>query len=403
MKISDVVRDLTNQRRRFLNWVDAFWGYDVFIAHRRTDAAEYARKLYDALKAQRISCFIDRAVYGPGDSLAVATKRHVRKSTLFVLLGSPEILSSRKPVDWVEEEVNEYLASNESDPKIIPIDFGETIAKAAPTASAILERVQNFVRIPECLPALAESPSQAVLEAIGSRLDGRRRDRARVRFFEIAAVVLAILLVAALLAAAIAWFQRQKAIANETQALAALSRAALNGGRPLDGVELALAAWPRRAGVLERPMLGDGIRFLSLSFSAHPPVAVLNHDDVVAGALFTKDERRILSWSYDNTLQLWDVATNEAIGAPMKHQGWVLGARFDRDERRILSWSADNTVRLWDVATGAPVGVPMKHEGPVAGALFTKDGGHILSWSLDHTFRLLGRGNGRVNWRADEA
>ena len=113
MTIADNLSGIRKQHRRFLNWVDAFWGYDVFIAHRRVDAAEYAQKYYDALKAQRISCFIDRAVYGPGDYLAVATKRHVRKSTVFVLLGSPEILSSRKPKDWVEEEVNEYLAFNE--------------------------------------------------------------------------------------------------------------------------------------------------------------------------------------------------------------------------------------------------------------------------------------------------
>jgi hypothetical protein len=97
--ISDIVCGLRNQHRRFLNWIDAFWGYDVFIAHRRADASEYALKLYEALKAQRIACFIDRAVYGPGDSLAVATQRHVHKSTLFVLLGSPEILSSRKPLE----------------------------------------------------------------------------------------------------------------------------------------------------------------------------------------------------------------------------------------------------------------------------------------------------------------
>jgi hypothetical protein len=89
MTASDLVRGLKDQHKRFLNWVDAFWGYDVFIAHRRADASEYARRLYEALTAQRISCFIDRAVYGPGDSLAVATLRHVRKSTVFVLLGSP--------------------------------------------------------------------------------------------------------------------------------------------------------------------------------------------------------------------------------------------------------------------------------------------------------------------------
>jgi hypothetical protein len=186
----------------------------------------------------------------------------------------------------VEEEVNEYLASHGSDPKIIPIDFGETIAKAVPATNSILKRVQNFVRIPEALPALAESPSLAVLEAISGKLDGRRRDRARVRFFEMAAGVLAILLVVALAAAAIAWAQRRTAIANETHALAAPSRAAAREERALDGVELALAAWPRGAGVFERPMLGDVVRYLSLSSSEHPPVAVLNHGDPVKRGLF---------------------------------------------------------------------------------------------------------------------
>ena len=177
MTISDILRGLGNQYKRFFNWVDAFWGYDVFIAHRRADAAEYALKLYEALTAQRISCFIDRAVYGPGDSLAVATLRHVRKSTVFVLLGSPEILSPRKPKDWVQEEVDQYLASHESDPKIIPVDFGETIANSSPAANSILGRIENFVRIPEALPALVEPPSQGVLDAIRGKLDGRRRDR----------------------------------------------------------------------------------------------------------------------------------------------------------------------------------------------------------------------------------
>jgi hypothetical protein len=207
---AEIVRSLRNHHKRFLNWVDAFWGYDVFIAHRRADAAEYAHKLYEALRVRGISCFIDRAVYGPGDSLTVATQRHVHKSTVFVLLGSPEILSSRKPVDWVEEEVNEYLASHESDPKIIPIDFGETIARAAPTPKSILQRVENFVRIPEALPALAESPSEAVLYAIRGKLDGRRRDRTRVRFFEVAAAVLAVLFAGAFAAAMIAWFQSKR-------------------------------------------------------------------------------------------------------------------------------------------------------------------------------------------------
>jgi WD40 repeat protein len=34
----------------------------------------------------------------------------------------------------------------------------------------------------------------------------------------------------------------------------------------------------------------------------------------------------------------------------MKHEGAVNGAQFDKDGRRILSWSLDKTIRLWDVS-----------------------------------------------------
>jgi len=189
-------------------------------------------------------------VYGPGDYLTAATRRHVAKSTLFVLLGSPEILSPRKPEDWVEVEVNDYLASHESDPKVMPIDFGETVESAVPSAAnPILQRIQNFIRIPETLSALNDAPSEAVLASIRGNLSGRRRDRTRVRIFEIASGALAVLLLFASLAAAIAWIQRQRATSNETHALAALSRAAAREGEPLDGRARACAcglASPRR-------------------------------------------------------------------------------------------------------------------------------------------------------------
>ena len=131
---------------------------------------------------------------------------------------------------------------------------------------------------------------------------------------------------------------------------------------PLDGVRLALAAWPKGGGKSGRPMLAETIRSLALSFEQHPPVAVMRHEGPVNGALFDQDGRRILSWSRDNTLRLWDAATGAAIGAPMRHENSVNGALFGKDERRILSWSEDNTLRLWDAATGAPIGAPMRHE-----------------------------------------
>jgi len=90
---------------------------------------------------------------------------------------------------------------------------------------------------------------------------------------------------------------------------------------------------------------------------------------------------RILSWSGDHTVRLWDVATGQTIGSAMKHDDAVYGAMLTKDETRILSWSNDNTVRLWDVATGQQIGPAMKHDCWVLGAVLTKDETRILSWS----------------------
>jgi hypothetical protein len=59
-----MVANFTAAGARLRTWIDRFWGYDVFIAHRRSDGAEYAYRLCEALQAEGIKSFIDREVYG---------------------------------------------------------------------------------------------------------------------------------------------------------------------------------------------------------------------------------------------------------------------------------------------------------------------------------------------------
>jgi hypothetical protein len=96
----------------------------------------------------------------------------------------------------------------------------------------------------------------------------------------------------------------------------------------------------------------------------------MKHDGPVNGAVLTKDEARILSWSDDNTARLWNVATGQQIGPAMKHDDFVRGALLTKDETPILSWSTDSTLRLWDVATGQQIAPAMKHDFIVNGALW---------------------------------
>ena len=262
------------------------------------------------------------------------------------------------------------------------------------------EELEAAQRLAEERAKSAEVERHLRLEAEGSAQKARQRWR-------IAAIMAVLFLLGAVAAAFGAWIAyQQKAVAdketaaalnNETHALAALSRAAAREGRALDGVELALSAWPRGAGVLERPMLGDAVRYLSLSFSEHPPVAVLNHGGPVNGAVYSPDGKRILSWSDDQTLKLWDAATGAAIGEPLRHEGSVDGAVYSPDGKRILSWSDDKTLRLWDAATGAAIGEPLRHEDAVRGAVYSPDGKRILSWSNDKTLRLWD-----VSWQGDD-
>ena len=48
-----------------------------------------------------------------------------------------------------------------------------------------------------------------------------------------------------------------------------------------------------------------------------------------------------------------------------------MGAVYSPDGKRILSWSSDKTLRLWDAATGAAIGEPLRHEDAV-GAQFIR-------------------------------
>ena len=108
----------------------------------------------------------------------------------------------------------------------------------------------------------------------------------------------------------------------------------------------------------------------------------------VLGAVFSQDERRVLTWSADSTARVWDSRTGKPVTVPLQHKRYVGGAVFNKDETRVLTWSADGTARVWDSQTGKPVTVPLQHKGDVLGAVFSQDETRVLTWSQDNTARL---------------
>ena len=67
-------------------------------------------------------------------------------------------------------------------------------------------------------------------------------------------------------------------------------------------------------------------------------------------AAFSPDGKRIVTASMDKTARLWDAATGQPIGEPLKgHDGAVWSAAFSPDGKRIVTASEDKTARIWDV------------------------------------------------------
>jgi WD40 repeat protein len=105
----------------------------------------------------------------------------------------------------------------------------------------------------------------------------------------------------------------------------------------------------------------------------------------VESVSWSRDNKTILTASWDRTARLWDAATGKPRIAPLPHQAPVHLACFSPDEKLILTACHDTTARLWDAATGEPVSPYLRHPDRVQAAWFSPDGQTILTTSRDGT------------------
>ncbi|NOT30246.1 MAG: WD40 repeat domain-containing protein [Planctomycetes bacterium] len=81
---------------------------------------------------------------------------------------------------------------------------------------------------------------------------------------------------------------------------------------------------------------------------------LVGHTNLAVDAAFSRDGRRLLTASLDQTARFWDITTSSATClATLVHPQEVLAVAFSPDERRCATLARDRTVRVFDIATQA--------------------------------------------------
>jgi WD40 repeat protein len=108
------------------------------------------------------------------------------------------------------------------------------------------------------------------------------------------------------------------------------------------------------------------------------------HKGAIKGLVALEDDR-IVSWSDDGTVRLWDASSGVCVATVARHHDSVLGIHLCSNQR-LLSWSQDGTVRLSTMKGDSSILLD-GHILPVMGAEMIDDE-RVLSWSLDGTLRI---------------
>jgi WD40 repeat protein len=121
------------------------------------------------------------------------------------------------------------------------------------------------------------------------------------------------------------------------------------------------------------------------------PTRVFYHESRgVRGAQWSHDETRILAWSVDHNVRVWNVRTTTFL-LELPHDASVISASWSQDDSHILTgtWDGEtgySTIQVWDFFTGQRL-FSVRQDGLVDFA-WNQGGTLILSWSRDHTVRV---------------
>lgn len=114
------------------------------------------------------------------------------------------------------------------------------------------------------------------------------------------------------------------------------------------------------------------------------------HTADVNSVVFSPNGRRIVSWSRDCTVRIWDGATGlqTTSSSLCGHIKSVSSVSFSPDGKYIASASYDKSIRIWDATVGSMENEPLHgHSAWVNQVAFTSNGTRLVFGPDDKTVK----------------
>ncbi len=381
------------------------WGYDYFISYHWASGGAYAVALAQRLRDRGFDCFLDRAEFAMGEDWKQQGDRALRNTQVLILIATREAVTQSPPV---QREVEIFTARSN---RIIPIQFGDTIADLDRQQSAVLKHIaESLLYIPEQQANLSRGPSESVIDQIVNTHQILRRRTLRQRVVAAVITVLAIAAIVMAVLGAMANSARKQAVKSLAKEQAANRLANKRLGDI--NYNLARTAWEkdndrlRSVNYLFRAAEAyHGGEHSSLFYTTHW-AAVERQDNLwtftatkkIHGIKLLDDEKQLLTWGSDGLARILDINTGRQL-REFPHEETCSGDPSLRPplllaDGRILTWNASGTAWISSRDTDEVLTLPHEklrgHSQPVSilGASSIPKTRYVLTWCGDGTARL---------------
>lgn len=119
------------------------------------------------------------------------------------------------------------------------------------------------------------------------------------------------------------------------------------------------------------------------------------HQETVKDFRLLKNSR-LLSWSFDGTVKVWNIITGKIEKDFVCHQGTVLSCDISHDATKFSSTSADKTAKIWSFDLLLPLHELRGHNGCVRCSAFSMDSTLLATGDDNGEIRIWNVSNGEL-------